>query len=406
MLSRAVAAGRVLVRAASTSTKAPPPNPSPLANRTPPPDVLARHSPKPSAKTTLLKPVPLRIAGEAKPQRRSARTPWRDAWRISQYRLVRWREAKLNWRAEMRKEGKIPPKPRRGRDKHSPRLTRTYQGWRKARIYVRNRKGKAVRTPNRWLVSEDGTRRRASGLRLPKKVFASVPLPLNAREYKRAFPKGRLKVYDHALKLLETDSANLKEELSDLRARIARMPEGEEKQKALDKANIIDIQSEINLPQNRWEVKYGFYDFTKPVHRHLVEEKWRKEGRLDLLMERVYQMHVVPDLLPAFHPNVDLRVEYPMRLPHNKALVERIMQRGGTTRKAPMEPGRFLLPWQTLRPPTLRARAFHLDERLYTLVMVDPDVPDVERATFQAFAHWIVPNIPLSIFTPFPLNIN
>ena len=28
-------------------------------------------------------------------------------------------------------------------------------------------------------------------------------------------------------------------------------------------------------------------------------------------MERVYQMHVVPDLLPHFHPSFDLRVSYP-----------------------------------------------------------------------------------------------
>ena len=35
-------------------------------------------------------------------------------------------------------------------------------------------------------------------------------------------------------------------------------------------------------------------------------------------MERVYQMHVVPDLLPNFHPNIDMHVEFPMRPPYSQ----------------------------------------------------------------------------------------
>lgn len=362
--------------------------------------MLARHSPKPGGRFTLMKPAPLRIAGENTPQRRSERTPWRDSWRMLQHRLVRWREAKFVWRAQLRKEGKLKPRPPRIKGKDTPTLERTYGAWRKGRAYVKNKHGRAVRTQNRWLVFRDGTRARATGRRLPKKIFATVPLPTSKDDFKRAFPKGRLQVYDYALKLLEEDAAKLKDEAAQLRARVEVMPAGDEKQKALDKVNILDIQSEINLPRTRWEVKYGFCqwsrvwginaeqpadDFTRPVHRHLVEDKWRKEGRLDLLvrlcllrlaadpaqMERVYQMHIVPDLLPAFHPNVDMRVEYPMRPPYNKELAARVAESGGP-RKAPMEPGRFLLPSQTLKQPTVRARAFHLDERLYTLVMVDP----------------------------------
>ncbi len=68
-------------------------------------------------------------------------------------------------------------------------------------------------------------------------------------------------------------------------------------------------------------------DMSKLPHRHLVEQKWRKDGDLDLLvgrllvleekimstkylsqMERLYQMHVVPDALPEICPSVDLHV--------------------------------------------------------------------------------------------------
>jgi len=64
---------------------------------------------------------------------------------------------------------------------------------------------------------------------------------------------------------------------------------------------------------------------SKPSHRYLVEQKWRKEGDLDLLvrfvlslflvtltwlfqMERIYQMNVVPDVLPVLKPSIDLHV--------------------------------------------------------------------------------------------------
>lgn len=70
-------------------------------------------------------------------------------------------------------------------------------------------------------------------------------------------------------------------------------------------------------------------DMTRPVHRHLMEQKWRNDGGLDLLvrflcsslvvlltwytlllteMERIHQMKVVPDVLPILHPSIDLHV--------------------------------------------------------------------------------------------------
>lgn len=33
-----------------------------------------------------------------------------------------------------------------------------------------------------------------------------------------------------------------------------------------------------------WCVCWVIVDMTKPVHRHLMEQKWRKEGGLDLLV--------------------------------------------------------------------------------------------------------------------------
>jgi hypothetical protein len=55
-----------------------------------------------------------------------------------------------------------------------------------------------------------------------------------------------------------------------------------------------------------------------------------------------------------------------------------------------------LISFKTLYPPWLRVTAFHPETRLYTLVMVDPDVPDPTNISYKQFLHWIVPNISLS----------
>jgi len=137
----------------------------------------------------------------------------------------------------------------------------------------------------------------------------------------------------------------------------------------------------------RWTVANAMADMTKPSHRHLLEQRWRKEGALDLLMERIYQMYVVPDVLPELRPSVDLHVTA-------TALPQEIRLRNTTDKQ--VEPGLFLLPKQTLQPLKLYANVFHTDTRLYTMLLVDPDVPDQENATFTTYLHWMRPNIPLS----------
>lgn len=142
-------------------------------------------------------------------------------------------------------------------------------------------------------------------------------------------------------------------------------------------------------------------DMTRPVHRHLMEQRWREEGALDLLMERVYQMHVVPDLLPSLRPSLDLRVNFLEPPPQSVYL------RTHTKRKyQKVEPGIFLVPEQTRRPPMLYTTVFHTDPRLYTLLMVDLDAPNSEHQTYQSYLHWLQPNVTLSATSPSPVSFS
>ncbi|KAF4623887.1 hypothetical protein D9613_001572 [Agrocybe pediades] len=248
------------------------------------------------------------------------------------------------------------------------------------------------------------------------------------RKWNRALPKGVIPAYDLALQLLQKDSQNLSVELADLRQRIAEkeaqyqalnskrdalskskgeegLAEIEEQmeemnyelEKMLEKANIIEVQSEINMPSVRWTVNNAMADMSKLSHRYLLEQKWRKDGDLDLLMERIYQMNVVPDVLPILKPTVDLRVAARSR--------PTVFLKTGRMHDT-VEPGVYLRPKQTISPPKLYANVFHTDTRLYTMLLVDPDVPDPENRTFTTFLHWMKPNIPLSATSSLLTDLN
>ncbi|KAH7107218.1 PEBP-like protein [Auriculariales sp. MPI-PUGE-AT-0066] len=374
-------------------------NPSPLSGYPLPENIVASKGPDPEGRFALRQPITPNYV-EAP---RHHWIQWRDSWRLNNRRRNIWRNDKMHWRAKLRKEGKLPAYQQRlaGPGTNTPRVEHIMSRHRAGRLYIRGKDGRPQRMATKWLVFPDGRRARKVGWRRVNKgrvILASVKKVGRNDNWTRPFKEGRLKVYDLAMEYLKKDRDSLKNEIVELRKTSKKFEEGTpEWQKIRDKINIIEIQSEINDPVVRWDVKHGHYDFTNPAHRHLVEDKWRKQGRLDLLMERVYQMNVVPDLVPNFHPNIDLHVEFPMRAPYGKRLATELADK--PPRFGDMEPGRYLLPNQTLSPPVVRARAFHMDQRNYTLVMVDPDVPDVHNETYQTFLHWAVPNIPLSIFS-------
>ncbi|KAL4065768.1 phosphatidylethanolamine-binding protein [Scleroderma yunnanense] len=223
------------------------------------------------------------------------------------------------------------------------------------------------------------------------------------RKWNRPLAFGVLQAYDEALKYIKTDSETLKAEAQQLHASLqkektAPEPDREAIHEMERKLGILEVQSQVNLPEVRWKVRNGMADMSTAVDRHIVERRWREEGRLDELMERIHQMFVVPDVVPHLHPSLDLRVTYP------EHLVERRHNGESSKRKhALVEPGTYLHPEQTIEPPKLYTDVFHTDTRFYTLLLLDPDVPDEANGMFQTYLHWLQPNIPLSALSPSPV---
>ncbi|KNZ47537.1 uncharacterized protein VP01_632g12 [Puccinia sorghi] len=101
----------------------------------------------------------------------------------------------------------------------------------------------------------------------------------------------------------------------------------------------LEILTQVNDVQVRKNHKLGDpnqVDMSKPIYRFLEQQRWRKGGQLGRL---------------------------------------------------------------STNPPGIQVQVFHPEPKLYTLVMVDPDVPDPQNRTFTTFCHWMRTNISLSATT-------
>lgn len=113
---------------------------------------------------------------------------------------------------------------------------------------------------------------------------------------------------------------------------------------------------------------------SKPIYRYLADKKWRSFQRL-MIVQRINQLNIVPDVLPHFEPTAEVKMAF---------------------RTRPVQPGEFIDSRVSEVPPRLQVQAFDKGERLVTIVVVDSDVPLLENDNFTTRCHYLAMNIPLS----------
>jgi large subunit ribosomal protein L35 len=111
----------------------------------------------------------------------------------------------------------------------------------------------------------------------------------------------------------------------------------------------------------------------KPIYRYLADKKWRNMKR-KILLQRITQMHVTPDVLPEIDPVLDIDLIW-----HNRTI----------------HPGDFVPSSWSENPPTLKIQKFDKGETLVTIVAVDSDVPNLDTDSFGSRCHGIWTNIPI-----------
>ena len=116
----------------------------------------------------------------------------------------------------------------------------------------------------------------------------------------------------------------------------------------------------------------------RPIYRYLADRKWRSYAR-KLLMQRLTQMYIVPDLLPYLNPVASTTLSFG---------------------RYAVAPGAFVPALISARAPSLAVQVFDAGLRLVTLAVVDADVPNLATDAFDARCHFLAANIEIGPTAP------
>ena len=198
--------------------------------------------------------------------------------------------------------------------------------------------------------------------------------------------------FQEARKILATDRQDKVDEIQRIRDRIAALEssgdgvrereQGEAGQRKRE--NIIrglknrleqyKIYADINDPIVKKTFEDGMGDMNKPIYRHLAYTQWCSYKR-KILMQRLTQMNAVPDVLPSIDPSVSTQLRFGRKK---------------------VQHGDFVPSRTSEQAPNLRVQVYDAGERLVTVAVVNPDVPDVENDEFERRCHFLATNIKLS----------
>lgn len=140
----------------------------------------------------------------------------------------------------------------------------------------------------------------------------------------------------------------------------------------------LKVLADINDPIIKKQFEDGLGDMRRPIFRHLAEQKWRSYKR-KLEVQRIEQMHVVPDVLPQIDLTAEVDLLFGRRF---------------------VQPGSFVESLSSESPPRLHVQVFNQGERLVSILVIDPDVPDLESDAFTSRLHFLAINLSLSPDSP------
>ncbi|PGH11243.1 hypothetical protein AJ79_04974 [Helicocarpus griseus UAMH5409] len=196
--------------------------------------------------------------------------------------------------------------------------------------------------------------------------------------------------FQEARKILLEDRAEKIKQIETERGRIARLraTETTSPEEELQKNNrlrsmekhleYLKIQADINDPMVKRRFEDGLGDMNRPIYRYLADQKWR-EYRRKIIVQRITQMKVVPDVLAHLDPIVDVKLSFGRRS---------------------IPPGDFVNSRVSSVPAKLNIQSFERGQKLLTIAVVDSDVPDLEKDGFDFRCHFLAVNVPITPAEP------
>ncbi|CEJ58698.1 Putative Phosphatidylethanolamine binding protein [Penicillium brasilianum] len=233
-----------------------------------------------------------------------------------------------------------------------------------------------------------------SSPRLERRLMRQGTNPVGSRRRRAAlqssanipFEQLPYQCFQEARKVLLEDRAEKLKEIESMRQKIARVEAqsveeagGEQVHKSRVRAmqlhlERLKIHADINDPLVKRKFEDGLGDMSKPIYRFLADRNWR-EYRRKILVQRITQMNVVPDVLPHCDPIVETKLYF---------------------NKRQVQPGDYVEAKVSTEAPKLDIQMFERGEKLVTIAVVDPDVPNVEADSFDFKMHYLAVNVPIS----------
>ncbi|KAG7883468.1 hypothetical protein KL938_002705 [Ogataea parapolymorpha] len=202
----------------------------------------------------------------------------------------------------------------------------------------------------------------------------SGPVSLRSKASRRKYQsiEGLDQIYPLAYEILEKRSEDIYSKIESLDKNSPTYAEQKEK---------LEVAAEKFNPEVVYMAEYmkNSLDRTQPVFRHYLKKAWEGYSKM-LLMQRLETLAVIPDTLPTLEPEVEVKLKFP----HNNQ--DRWIQ-----------PGTLLSSNVTKMPPSLEVIEFkETTGDLYTVLMVDPDTPDLAQDSYSTTLLWGVKDVKLS----------
>ncbi|EGW33494.1 mitochondrial ribosomal protein MRPL35 [Spathaspora passalidarum NRRL Y-27907] len=188
-----------------------------------------------------------------------------------------------------------------------------------------------------------------------------------------------------AYEILEQKAEDLYNQVEKLEQQLAQTKDEESIKQLKDQIDTLLIRAEIQNPEVMYNSSFNdpdSLDKTQPVYRKALEQKWKKYD-LMVTMQRLEQLHVIPDTLPTLEPKCDVKI----RFGHNS----------DSEFSHWIVPGEMLPTIAVSQPPTIKIQEFERvdGKNLYSVLLVNPDTPDLPANSFSTTLHYALANVPL-----------
>lgn len=174
----------------------------------------------------------------------------------------------------------------------------------------------------------------------------------------------------------------LQDRASNIYSKIEQTNDPELKNKLLVKAEISNPEVQYNFQfSDKIDNNPRLIDYNLPVYRHMGLKHWESYAQM-LLMQRLETLHAIPDTLPTLVPRANVMIKFPYSTGVNKWI----------------NPGEFLSSNVTQFEPIFKIQEFEnldLSKQRYTILIVNPDEPDLINDSFKTTLCYGLQNLKL-----------